>query len=264
MKSKKKKRKTKKTKKIEEHVEDPLKSEVGDIPNTFQQILDSKDIGFFINLFDSGDKNSRAWGFLGIFRLIAHKKVNEIEKLISKTELQRIILELLEDKREIGGVTGTRIRGKMNLSELNIDKIALLDKEIILKPVFEYIMSDKTKTDRVAGYLLEHIVSKVPDPHTEPLILKHALRTGTSDFELKNHIVKAIENIQKAGRISEKKKFISVLKDYLKDIKKDKTEFEKIKGETESEFYNRTSFISKIKLELRNNIEHVSDLLKKK
>ncbi|MHA1300166.1 MAG: hypothetical protein ACTSO9_12160, partial [Candidatus Helarchaeota archaeon] len=48
--------------------------EVGDIPNTFQQILDSKDIGFFINLFDSGDKNSRAWGFLGIFRLIAHKK----------------------------------------------------------------------------------------------------------------------------------------------------------------------------------------------
>ncbi|MHA1300164.1 MAG: hypothetical protein ACTSO9_12150 [Candidatus Helarchaeota archaeon] len=125
-------------------------------------------------------------------------------------------------------------------------------------------MSDKTKTDRVAGYLLEHIVSKVLDPHTEPLILKHALRTGTSDFELKNHIVKAIENIQKAGRISEKKKFISVLKDYLQDIKKDNTEFEKIKGETESEFYNRTSFISKIKLELRNNIEHVSDLLKKK
>ncbi|MHA1300165.1 MAG: hypothetical protein ACTSO9_12155 [Candidatus Helarchaeota archaeon] len=49
---------------------------------------------------------------------------------MSKTELQRIIWELLEDKREIGGVTGTRIRGKMNLSELNIDKIALLDKKL--------------------------------------------------------------------------------------------------------------------------------------
>ncbi|MHA1298548.1 MAG: hypothetical protein ACTSO9_03795 [Candidatus Helarchaeota archaeon] len=243
---------------------DHSEAEPPPIYESFKEILDSKNVDFFIQLFDSNDVNSRSWGFLGVFQLIAHKKPNQVKKILPIEEVQRLILEILKDNREISGVKGFDL-DKMKINRLNVDKIITMDKEITVKPVFQYCMDKKTKTDSVVGNLLEYIVSKMPDPHTEPLLLQHAYNTDTNDFETKNHIVKAFSNfLEVSGQFEEKKKVNSILKGYLKDIKKDKTEFERIKGESDFEFEKRSNLIAKYKKDLKINIEKLINNLKSK
>jgi len=236
---------------------DGVGAEADPIPlyhEVFKPLIDPKYVNFFIELFDSGNMVLRAWGFLGIFKLLfrclLNEKEDEIKNIISITELQRIIGELLKDKRDVADYGGCFVvsHGKMN--EFFVDDICLLPFDIISEQVLEYCIAEDTKTDIVVGKLLEQVLSQSTNSEIESLFIKHAKRVENTDFKTAEQIVKAFGNLcKKNGVVINKKEVKSIFRDFLQNIEQDQSESLKIKGENE---YQRQKRIDNIKIGKKN------------
>lgn len=212
--------------------------------NFFKPRVDKKDLDFFLELFESDEPRLRAWGFLGIQNILKDSIVYDEEK---KIRIQKAIIDLLNDKREIdyfGGSTEIYT----SLREHHVRRLCELDKTLILDPVYDYVQSSEGIMDEVIGDLLERVLAKVPDSKIEPLLLKHTENIGWKDYSLKSNIINAFENLGANRPIKNKDTLLNIFKTYLKDIEKGITEL----GETEE----------KRKLEkIRENIFKVAAVL---
>ena len=192
--------------------------------NFFKPRVDKKDLDFFFELFDTDEPRLRAWGFLGIQNILKDTIVYDDEK---KTRIQKIIINLLNDKSEIDYFGGS-IEIHTPLREHHVRRLCELDTTLIFEPVYEYVQSTERKIDAVIGDLLERVLAKVPDSRVEPLLLEHTKNIGRKDFSLKSNIINAFENLGENGPIKNKDVVIDIFKTYLKDIEKEISEVEEI------------------------------------
>jgi len=206
--------------------------------------VDRKDLDFFFELFDTDEPRLRAWGFLGIQNILKDKIVYDDEK---KTRVQKVIIDLLNDKSEIDYFGGS-IEIHTPLREHHVRRLCELDTTLVFEPVYEYVKSIEGNMDEVIGDLLERVLAKVPDSRVELLLLQHTKKIGRKDFSLKSNIINAFENLGENGPIKNRDAIINIFKTYLKDIEKEISEI----GEIEE----------KRKLEkLRENIFKVAAVL---
>ncbi|MFX0148693.1 MAG: hypothetical protein ACFE8E_13225 [Candidatus Hodarchaeota archaeon] len=186
--------------------------------NIFKPIINRKDLEFFLDLFDTNEVILRAWSFLGIYYILEETKIKQEDKQL---KIQNIILELLNDKREVyyyGGSSEIRT----SLREHHVRRICELDNSLIFKPVFEYCKSFEGDIDNVIGELLENVVAKSADPSIEALILRYAKKIDKGDYNLKTHIVKAFENLYQFIELKERNSITELFKRYLSEIEEDK------------------------------------------
>ncbi|MFX1401946.1 MAG: hypothetical protein ACFE8V_11965 [Promethearchaeota archaeon] len=186
--------------------------------NIFKPIINRKDLEFFLDLFDTNEVILRAWSFLGIYYILEETKIKQEDKQL---KIQNIILELLNDKREVyyyGGSSEIRT----SLREHHVRRICELNNSLIFKPVFEYCKSFEDDIDNVIGELLENVVAKSADPSIEALILRYAKKIDKGDYNLKTHIVKAFENLYQFIELKERNSITELFKRYLSEIEEDK------------------------------------------
>ena len=186
--------------------------------NIFKPIVNRKDLDFFFDIFETNEAILRAWSFLGIYYILEETKIENEDKQL---RLQNIILELLNDKREIYYYGGSS-EIKTSLREHHVRRICELDNSLIFKPVLEYCKSFEGEIDNVIGELLEKVVAKSTDPSVEALILRYAKNISKGDYNLKTHIVKAFENLYQFIELKERNSMTELIKRYLSEIEEDK------------------------------------------
>ena len=190
--------------------------------NTFKPLVNKKDLDLFFELCEKNEPQLRAWGFLGVSHIIKDKNIYGAEK---KLKFQKIVTNILNDKSEIEYFGGS-IEIRTTLREHHVRRICELDTSLTFDPVYEYVQSYAGKTDDVIVDLLENVLTKVPDPRVESLILQNAKNIDNSNFGLRLNIINAFENLGKKIQIEDKKSVNNIFKTYLTDLNEDKSEFE--------------------------------------
>jgi hypothetical protein len=186
--------------------------------NIFKPLVNRKDFNLLFELFDTNEAILRAWSFLGLHHVLEETSVYEEERI---TRIQKIILEVLNDSREIS-YYGDSGELRTSLREHHVRRICELNKKLSFKPAFEYCLSFDKVTDSVVSDLIENVVSKTATPNVESLILKLANNTSIRDFHLKNQMVKSFENLSQEGDISKLNEITSLFKSYLTQVNEDK------------------------------------------
>jgi len=184
----------------------------------FKPHIDKKNLDIFFEVYDTNEVILRAWGFLGVYHILKEKKIGDEEK---RLKVQKIILEVLGDKREIkyyGGTTEVRTP----LREHHVRRICELDNTLIFEPVYKYCNSFEGEVDEVIVDLLENVLSKVSNPAIEPLLLKHAKNISQGEVNLKIHLVNAFENLGKIIKLKEIDAVTELFKFFLNEIEQDK------------------------------------------
>ncbi len=182
--------------------------------NIFKPLVNRKDFNLLFELFDTNEAILRAWSFLGLHHVLEETSVYEEERI---TRIQKIILEVLNDSREIS-YYGDSGELQTSLREHHVRRICELNKKLSFKPTFEYCLSFDKVTDSVVSDLIENVVSKTATPNVESLILKLANNTSIRDFHLKNQMVKSFENLSQEGDISKLNEITSLFKSYLTQV----------------------------------------------
>jgi len=185
----------------------------------FKPLVNRKDFNLLFELFDTNEVVLRAWSFLGLHHILEETSVYEEERI---KRIQELILEVLKDYREIS-YFGDSGELRTSLREHHIRRICEINNNISFKPAFEYCSSFDKVTDSVVSDLIENVVSKIPDPNAESLILSLANNTSIRDFHLKNQIVKSFENLSQEGDVTKLNEITNLFKSYLTQINKDKT-----------------------------------------
>jgi len=183
----------------------------------FKPLIDRKDLDFFLKLYETNDVILRAWSFLGLHHILKEKVIEEEEK---KLKIRKIILEILNDKREISYYGGS-IEIRTSLREHHVRKICELDHSLAFEPVFEYCRTYEDKVDNVIVDLLEHVLARSTNPAIESLLLKHAKKISKGEFNMKIHIVNAFENLGQIIELKERKALTELFKIYLNEIQED-------------------------------------------
>jgi len=190
--------------------------------NTFTPLVNKKDLDLFFDLCENNEPQLRAWGFLGVSHIIKDKTIHEEKK---KLRFQKIVSNLLNDNSEIEYFGGT-VEIQTTLREHHVRRVCELDTSLTFEPVYEYVQSYTGKTDEVIVDLIENILTKVPDPRVEPLILQHAKNIDSNNFGLKFNIVNAFENLGNLIQIKDKNSVTYIFKTYLTDLNEGNSEFE--------------------------------------
>jgi len=192
--------------------------------NIFKPIVDRRDLNFIFELFNSNEVILRAWSFLGLYYILKESHVDEEEK---KLKIQKIILDILNDKREIRYYGGSsEIRS--SLREHHVRRICELDNSIIFDPVFKYVKTFENGADNVIAELLENVLGKYPDSSIEPIILEHSKTINKDDFYIKAHIINAFENLGQIIELKEKEIITKLFRTYLNEIKEDRSNDQEI------------------------------------
>jgi hypothetical protein len=184
----------------------------------FKPLIDKKNLDIFFEVYDTNEVILRAWGFLGVYHILKEMKIGDEGK---RLKIQKIVLEVLGDRREInyyGGTTEVRT----SLREHHVRRICELDTSLIFEPVNKYCNSFEGEVDEVVVDLLENVLSKVSNPSVEPLLLKHAKKISKGEFNMKIHIVNAFENLGQIIELKERNAITELFKIYLNEIKYDK------------------------------------------
>ena len=192
----------------------------------FKPIVNRRDLNFFFELFNTNNVILRAWSFLGLYHILSEGSVDQEQ---DKLKIQKIILDILNDKREIiyyGGSSEIRT----SLREHNIRRICELDNSLIFEPVFKYVKNFDNGIDNVIAELLENVLAKYPDSSIESLILDYSKRINKDDFYMKAHIINAFQNLGQTIELKKKDSITELLKTYLNEIKDDKTNDQEIKN----------------------------------
>lgn len=192
--------------------------------NAFKPRVDRNDLDFFFELCETTETKLKAWGFLGICLILNDKNITDNKK---KLRFQKIIINLLNDKSEIDYFGGsTKISA--SLREHHVRRLCALNKELIFQPVHEYITSLDGKTDEVVGELFEQVLTRVPDPRVEPLILEHSKNLPNYNFILKFYMINAFENLGQGIPIQKKEDITEIFKNCLNDINQDQPDSKEI------------------------------------
>jgi len=192
----------------------------------FKPIVNRRDLNFFFELFNTNNVILRAWSFLGLYHILSEGSVDQEQ---DKLKIQKIILDILNDKREIiyyGGSSEIRT----SLREHNIRRICELDNSLIFEPVFKYVKNFDNGIDNVIAEVLENVLAKYPDSSIESLILDYSKRINKDDFYMKAHIINAFQNLGQTIELKKKDSITELLKTYLNEIKDDKTNDQEIKN----------------------------------
>ncbi|MHA1233907.1 MAG: hypothetical protein ACTSQL_02345 [Promethearchaeota archaeon] len=182
--------------------------------NIFKPLVNRKDFNLLFELFDTNEVVLRAWSFLGLHHVLEETSVYEEERI---TQIQKIILGVLNDNREIG-YFGDKGELRTSLREHHVRRICELNKKLSFKPAFEYCLSFDKVTDSVVSDLIENVVSKTAAPNGESLILRLANNTSIRDFHSKNQMVKSFENLSQEGDVTKLNEITSLFKSYLAHI----------------------------------------------
>ena len=181
--------------------------------NAFKPRVDRNDLDFFFELSETTETKLKAWGFLGIYHILDDKNITDNKK---KLRFQRIIDDILNDRSEIEYFGGsTEIRA--TLREHHVRRLCTLNKDLIFDPVYEYVTSLNGKTDEVIGELFEQVLTKVPNPRVEPLIIKHTKNLSNNNFILKFHMINAFENLGQGIQFQNKGVITEFFKNCLTD-----------------------------------------------
>ncbi|MGB5910757.1 MAG: hypothetical protein WBH31_06140 [Promethearchaeia archaeon] len=200
-------------------IEESPKDELTSIyKQAFKPLVDKKNVDIFFEVYETNEVLLRAWSFLGIYHILKEKNIIDEEQ---KLKIQKIILEVLNDKREISYYGGS-IEIRTSLREHHVRRICELDTTLIFEPVFEYCNSFEGEVDEVIVDLLENILAKVTNPAIEPLFLKHAKNISKGEFNMKIHIVNAFENLGQIIELKEIDTITDLFKIYLNEIEYDK------------------------------------------
>ena len=186
--------------------------------NIFKPLVNRKDFNLLFELFDTNEAILRAWSFLGLHHVLEETSVYEEERI---TRIQKIILEVLNDYREIT-YFGDLVELRTSLREHHIRRICELNKKLSFKPAFEYCLSFDKVTDSVVSDLIETVVSKTAASNVESLILRLANNTSIRDFHFKNQMVKSFENLAQEGDVTKLNEITSLFKSYITQINEDK------------------------------------------
>jgi len=186
--------------------------------NIFKPLVNRKDFNLLFELFDTNEVVLRAWSFLGLHHVLKETSVYEEERI---TKIQKIILEILNDSREVS-YYGDSIEFRTSLREHHVRRICELNKKLSFKPAFEYCLSFDKVTDSVVSDLVENVVSKTAALNIESLILRLANNTSIRDFHFKDQMVKSFENLSQEGDVNKLNEITSLFKTYLSQIKEDK------------------------------------------
>ena len=192
--------------------------------NAFKPRVDRNDLDFFFELFDTTETKLRAWGFLGIYLILDDKNITDNKK---KLRFQKIVDNLLNDRSEIEYFGGTT-KIKSSLREHHVRRLCALNKSLIFEPVYQYITSLDGKTDEVVGELFEQVLTRVPDPRVEPLIIEHSKNLPNNNFILKFHMINAFENLGQGIPIQKKEDITEIFKNCLIDINQDQSDSKEI------------------------------------
>ncbi len=186
--------------------------------NIFKPLVNRKDFNILFELFDTNEVVLRAWSFLGLHHVLEETSVYGEERT---TKIQKIILEVLNDNREIS-YFGDKGELRTSLREHHVRRICELNKKLSFKPAFEYCLSFDKVTDSVVSDLIENVVSKTATPNAELLILRLANNTSIRDFHSKNQMVKSFENLSQEGDVTKLNEITILFKSYLAHIIEDK------------------------------------------
>jgi len=192
--------------------------------NAFKPRVDKNDLDFFFELSETTETKLKAWGFLGIYYILDDKNITDEKK---KLRFQRIIDDLLNDRNEIEYFGGsTEIRA--TLREHHVRRLCALNKSLIFEPVYEYVTSLDGKTDEVIGELFEQVLTRVPDPRVELLIIKHVKSLSNNNFILKFHMINAFENLGQGIPFQNKGDITEFFKYCLTDINQNRSDSKEI------------------------------------
>jgi len=185
----------------------------------FKPLMEGKKLTLFFEIFETDDPILRAWGFLGIYKVMEGR---EYLSIADRERLTKIITEILNDDSEIEYLSG-KYKTKVSLREHHGIKVSWIHSSFTFDPVLEYCLS-KDKPDRVIGALLEDILSKEKDSRVEQLLLKHAEKVNSSDYGLQLNLVSAFENLGAHSEIEGKIKVGQIFKAYFNNADQDQTE----------------------------------------
>ena len=185
----------------------------------FKPLMDGKKLDLFFDIFETDEPILRAWGFLGIYKVMEGR---EYLSIADRERLTKIITEILNDEREIEYLSG-KYKTIVTLREHHGIKVSWIHSSFTFDPVLKYCMS-KDKPDRVIGALLEDILSKEKDSRVEPILLKHAEKVDPEDYGLQLNLVSAFENFGTHSGIEGKIKVGQIFKAYLNNVDLDKSE----------------------------------------
>ena len=186
--------------------------------NIFKPLVNRKDFNLLFELFKTNEVVLRAWSFLGLHHILEETSIYEEERI---TKIQKIILDVLNDSREIS-YYGDSIELRTSLREHHVRRICELNKKLSFKPAFDYCLSFDKVTDSVVSDLIENVISKIAAPNVESLILRLANNTSIREFHLKNQMVKSFENLSQEGDVIKLNEITSLFKSYLAQINEDK------------------------------------------
>jgi len=184
----------------------------------FKPLIDKKNLDIFFEVYDTNEIILRAWGFLGIYHILKEKNIGDEGK---RLKVQKIVLEVLGDQREINYYGGTT-KVRTSLREHHVRRICELDTSLIFEPVFEYCNSFEGEVDEVIVDLLENVLSTVSNPAIEPLLLNHAKKISKGEFNMKIHIVNAFENLGLVNELKQIDAITDLFKSFLNEIKQNK------------------------------------------
>jgi len=192
--------------------------------NAFKPRVDRNDLDFFFELSESTETKLKAWGFLGLYLILDDKNITDNKK---KLKFQKIVDELLNDRSEIEYFGGsTKI--KSSLREHHVRRLCALNKSLIFEPVYQYVTSLDGKTDEVIGELFEQVLTRIPDPRVEPLIIEHSKNLPDNNFILKFHMINAFENLGQGIPIQNKEYITEIFKNCLIDTNQDQSDSKEI------------------------------------
>jgi hypothetical protein len=190
----------------------------------FKPIVDKKDLDFFIALFETNEVILRAWSFLGLYHILQERNVKEDD---IKLKIQKIILELLKDDREIyyyGGSSEIRT----SLREHHLRRICELDNNLIYKPVLEYVKSFENGGNYFIAELIEKVLSKSSDKTIENLIIRFSKSVDNNDLNFISYIINSFDSLGQMIVLNEKETITELFKNYLVEIKDDKRKNQEI------------------------------------
>jgi hypothetical protein len=180
---------------------------------TFDPLVRRKELDVFFEIYKKEDPILKAWAFLGIYKILERKSY-ETQK--NKERLHEIILDILDDRREITYFSGS-IETKVSLREHHALRISWLHPDLVFEPVFEYVKSSITNFDKVISQLIEDVLSQKSDPRVEELLLKFATNTKKHQLFARQHIINAFENIGRKMEIQNKTRVETVFKNFLQE-----------------------------------------------
>ena len=193
-----------------------------DLTNTykslFKPLVNKKDYNFLFDLFETNEVILRAWSFLGLFYILEETSVYQDDRI---QKIQKIILEVLKDEREITYYGGS-VELRTSLREHHVRRICELNTNLNLQPAVEYCSSFEKVTDSVVSDLIENVISNTADDNIESLILRIAGNTSTRDFHLKNQMVKSFENLYGKREVKNLTEITTLFKTYITQIKENK------------------------------------------